>query len=56
MTLLETRTIDIEDKMHYMVKFVDEGGKMCNYTISAISGTIYSSECEQTDYREKDEE
>lgn len=54
-TLLETRTIDIEDKMHYMVKFVDEGGKMCTYTISAVDGSIYNSNCEQSDYREKDD-
>ena len=55
-TLLSNNTVEIDDKAHYRVKFVDEWWKMCDYTISAIDGTIYDSNCEQTDYREKDEE
>lgn len=55
-TFLETKTVEIEDKTHHVVKFVDEWGKMCDYAISAIDGSIYDSKCEQSDYREKDEE
>lgn len=54
-TFLETKTVEIDDKTHHLVKFVDEGGKMCTYTISAVDGSIYSSNCEQSDYREKDD-
>lgn len=54
-TLISNNPVEIEDKAYYRVKFVDEGGKMCDYTISAIDGTIYDSDCKQTDYREKDD-
>lgn len=54
-TFLETRTVEIDDKTHHIVKFVDEGGKMCTYTISAIDNSIYNSNCEQSDYRKKDD-